>query len=63
MKYLFLILSLLGFITYQDTVSTHPAAPAAQTAANNAISPRGPAASTDLGPVTAFEDGLPIPRR
>jgi hypothetical protein len=60
MKYLFLILSLLGFITYQDTVSTRPAA---QTAVNGAISPSGPVTSTDLGPVAAFEDGLPIPRR
>jgi hypothetical protein len=61
-KYLFLILSLLGFMAHQDTLPTSSRGALARAKAAAATS-SSTSASTDLGPVSAFEDGLPIPRR
>lgn len=62
MKYLFLILTVLGFIAYQDTLSNGSRTTLAGAKAPAATS-ASTTTSTDLGQVSAFEDGLPIPRR
>ncbi len=65
MKFLFLVLTVLGFITYQDNPRPEAATsmPGAKAVAGSPASYRGTPTALDLGQVSASEDGLPIPRR
>jgi hypothetical protein len=62
-RYLFVILSLLGFMTLSESIPSKRVGGNGAPAARRVVVRSAPAASTMSGEVSAFEDGTPSPRR